>query len=156
MTIRNNHHMRKDLDWSVEFLLSNPAAWVRFSAGSGILISILGLGVCVLCLSSVLCWPDILLMADSGRPALGCLFSVLVHNLWLSLQASDSVFGRPTFDGPSLYLPTRQPGFDSRRILISILGLCVCPKFSVLCCLLRWPWHSTDHRFREAYSCVSV
>ena len=35
--------------WSVEYLPSNPAARVRFPAGLGILISVLGLG-CVLCL----------------------------------------------------------------------------------------------------------
>ena len=34
--------------WSVESLPSNPAARVRFPAGSGILISVLGLGVCPL------------------------------------------------------------------------------------------------------------
>ena len=34
--------------WSVECLPSNPAARVRFPAGSGILIAILGLGVCPL------------------------------------------------------------------------------------------------------------
>ena len=38
--------------WSVEFLVSNLAARVRFPAGSGILISVLGLGVCPL---SVFC-----------------------------------------------------------------------------------------------------
>ena len=32
--------------WPVESLPSNPAARVRFPAGSGILISVLGLGVC--------------------------------------------------------------------------------------------------------------
>ena len=32
--------------WSVDSLPSNPAARVRFPAGSGILISVLGLGVC--------------------------------------------------------------------------------------------------------------
>ena len=53
---------------SLESLPSNPAARVRFPAGSGILISILGLGVCslplfcpVLCLADALifCWPSI-------------------------------------------------------------------------------------------------
>ena len=38
--------------WSVESVPSNPAARVRFPAGSGILIPILGLGVCPL---SVFC-----------------------------------------------------------------------------------------------------
>ena len=54
--------------WSVDSLTSNPAARVRFQAGSGILISVLGLGGCpssVFCpvLSSAealtLCWPHI-------------------------------------------------------------------------------------------------
>ena len=40
------------LAWSVESLPSNTAAWVRFPAESGILISVLGLGVCPL---SVFC-----------------------------------------------------------------------------------------------------
>ena len=39
--------------WSVESLPSNPAARFRFPAGSGILISVQGLGVSPLC--SVLC-----------------------------------------------------------------------------------------------------
>ena len=39
--------------WSVESLLSNPAALVQFPAGPEIFISVLGLGVCPLC--SVLC-----------------------------------------------------------------------------------------------------
>ena len=34
--------------WAVESLPSNPAARVRFPAGLGILISVLGLGVCPL------------------------------------------------------------------------------------------------------------
>ena len=34
--------------WSVESLSSKPAAWVRFLAGSEILIFIRGLGVCPL------------------------------------------------------------------------------------------------------------
>ena len=62
--------------WSVESLPSNPLAWVRFPAGSGILISVLGLGMCPLC--------------------------------------------------------------------------------SVLCCLWRRSWHYADHTFREACPCVSV
>ena len=40
--------------WSVESLPSNPGVRVRFPAGSGILMSLLGLGG-VLCLCSVLC-----------------------------------------------------------------------------------------------------
>ena len=36
--------------WSVESMPSNPAAQVRFLAGSGILISVLGLSVCTLSL----------------------------------------------------------------------------------------------------------
>ena len=54
--------------WSVEFLPSNPAARVRFPVGSGILISVLGLGVCPLSAfcpvlspakALTLCWPHI-------------------------------------------------------------------------------------------------
>ena len=64
---------------------------VRFPAGSGILISVLGLGVCPLC--SVLCCLrgglDIVLTTHSRRPALVYLSSVLVQRLLLSLQASD-------------------------------------------------------------------
>ena len=37
------------VEWSVESLLSYLAALVRFTAGSGILIYVLGLGVCPLC-----------------------------------------------------------------------------------------------------------
>ena len=40
------------VEWSVESLPFNPAARVRFPAGSGILISVLELGVCYL---SVFC-----------------------------------------------------------------------------------------------------
>ena len=66
----------------VEFLPSNPVARVRFPLGSGILISILALGVCpltvvcpVLSLAVALtfCWPQI-----TGRPTLVYLSSVLV------------------------------------------------------------------------------
>ena len=32
----------------------------------------------------------------------------------------------------------------------------VCPLCSILCCFRRWPWHCTEHTFREACSCVSV
>ena len=64
--------------WSVESLPSNPAARVRFSAGSRILIPVLGLGVCplsVFChvLSSAealtLCLPHI----QGGPPLCICL-----------------------------------------------------------------------------------
>ena len=69
--------------WLVESLSSNPAVPVRFLAGSGILISFLGLRVCPLC--SVLCVsvddPGILLITNSGRPALIFLPNVLVHSL---------------------------------------------------------------------------
>ena len=43
------------MGWSIEHLPANPAAWVRFAAGSDILISILGLSVCTLCLCIFLC-----------------------------------------------------------------------------------------------------
>ena len=64
--------------WSVESLPSNPAARVGFPAGTGILIYVLGLGVCplsVFCpvLSSAedltLCWPHI----QGGPPLCICL-----------------------------------------------------------------------------------
>ena len=80
--------------WSVESLPSNPAARVRFPAGSGNLISILGLGVCVSFVYVLSCvvfggGPDIVLTTHSGRPALVYLSSVLVKKLLLPLQASD-------------------------------------------------------------------
>ena len=59
--------------WSVESLPSNPAAQVRFPAGSGILIPILGLGVYVLCILSCVVSggrPDIVMTTHSERPAL--------------------------------------------------------------------------------------
>ena len=58
--------------WSVESLPSTLAARVRFLAGSGILIPILGLGVCpVLSLAEALtlCWPHI----QGGPPLCICL-----------------------------------------------------------------------------------
>ena len=58
VTIRNQCYVA--VEWSVESLPSNTSAWIRFAAGSEILISILGLGVCPL-LCYVLCflrrWP---------------------------------------------------------------------------------------------------
>ena len=79
--------------WSVESLLSNPAARVRFPAGSGILISVLGIG-CVSfdCVTSCVIFgggPDIVLTTHSERPALEYLSSVLVQRLLLPLQALD-------------------------------------------------------------------
>ena len=77
---------------SGESLPSNPAAQVRFLAGSGILISILVLGVCPMSLLSCVVsggGPDIVLTTHSGRPALVYLSSVLVHRQLLPLQASD-------------------------------------------------------------------
>ena len=54
-------------------------------------------------------------------------------------------------------VPATQFRFSTRSgILISTLGLGVCPFCSVLCCLCRRSWHSTDHRFREARPCVFV
>ena len=68
------------MTWSVKFLLSNPAAvWVRFPAGSEILISILGLDVVSCAVSDG--DPDILKTTDTGKPALVLLSSVLVHTL---------------------------------------------------------------------------
>ena len=68
---------------------SSPAAWVRFPAGSGILIPFLGLSVCPL---SVYCpvLSSVVLTTHSERPALVYLSSVLVHSRLLPLQASDS------------------------------------------------------------------
>ena len=76
----------------MESLPSNPAARVRFPAGSGILISVLGLGVCPLSVLSCVVFgggPDIVLSTHSGRPDLVYLSSVLVQRLLLPLQASD-------------------------------------------------------------------
>ena len=75
--------------WSVESLPSNPAAWVRFPAGSGILIFVLCLGVRPLCFLSCVVFgggPDIVLTTHSGRPALVYLSSVLVQRLLLSYR----------------------------------------------------------------------
>ena len=63
--------------------------------------------------------------------------------------------GRRGVDGR---VPAFQPGGRVRfpagyGSLIPILGLVVC---SVLCCLLRRPWHCADHTFREVRPCVSV
>ena len=72
--------------WSVESLTSNPAARVRFLAGSGILISVLGLGVSFDCVLSCVVFsrgPVIVLTIHSGRPALLYLSSVLVQRLLL-------------------------------------------------------------------------
>ena len=33
-------------------------------------------------------------------------------------------------------------------IFICILRLVMCPLYSVLCCIWRWPWHSADHILR--------
>ena len=70
----------------VESFPSYPVARIRFPAGSGILISVLGLGACPLHVScSVLFFggaPDILLTTNSERRAL-VLFSNL--GLWLPL-----------------------------------------------------------------------
>ena len=59
---------------------------VRSQAGSEILISILGLVVFVLCFLSCVvpgCDSDIMLITHSGKPALVCLSSVLIHSLLL-------------------------------------------------------------------------
>ena len=69
---------------------ANPAVWVRISAGSGILISIMGLDICILCVVSCVFSggsPHILLTTYSGKLAVVLQFSVLVHNLRLHLQA---------------------------------------------------------------------
>ena len=52
--------------WSVKFLPPNPTARVRFPAGPGIIISILGLDVWLCVLSCVVSGsgPDILLTID--------------------------------------------------------------------------------------------
>ena len=77
----------------VESLPSNPAARVRFPAGSESLISILGLGVGFFCVLSCVVsggGSDIVLTTHSGSPALLYLSRVLVHSQLLLLQASDS------------------------------------------------------------------
>ena len=68
---------------------SHPTARVRFRAGSGILIPILGLGMCPLSVFYSVVFgggSDIVLTTYSGRPALVHLSSVLVHSLLLPLQ----------------------------------------------------------------------
>ena len=55
--------------------------------------------------------------------------------------------------GVASRVPTLQPGGPGSipagsGILISILGMGVCPLCSVLCFLWRWPWYSADHRFQ--------
>ena len=71
--------------WSVESLLSNPAARVRFPAGSWILISVLGLDVCPLSVfcpllfsaeALILCWPHI-----QGSPPLCICLESMRNNL---------------------------------------------------------------------------
>ena len=83
--------------WSKEFLPSNPGARVRFPAGSGILIAILGLGVSFFCVLYCVVSggdPDNLLPTDSGRSVLVYLSYVLGYSLWLLPKASDPrVFG---------------------------------------------------------------
>ena len=77
--------------WSVEFLPSKPAVQVRFPMGSGILIDILGLGVCSLCSVPCCLWQRPWHSTDhrfQGR-ALMCLSSVLVQ-MCEPLQASDA------------------------------------------------------------------
>ena len=79
--------------WSVESLPSNPAARVRFPEGSGILISVLRLGVWPLSVLSCIVFGgghDTVLTTHSGRPALVYLSIVLVQRLLLPLQASDT------------------------------------------------------------------
>ena len=59
-------------------------------------------------------------------------------------------------------VPTFQPRATRVRfsagsgILISILGLGVCPLCSVLCRVWRRPWHSAHYRFRKIRPCVPV
>ena len=82
---------------------------VPFQAGSGILISVLGLGVCPL---SVFCVafggdPDILLTTHSGRPALVYLSSVLVQRLLLPLLYDQNFCGIG-LEHKALQLPRRR------------------------------------------------
>ena len=72
---------------SVESLLSNPAARVRFPRGSGIIISILELAMSFVCALPYIVSGgglNILLTTVSGKPALVFWFIV-----WLLLQASN-------------------------------------------------------------------
>ena len=61
--------------------------------GKTLMMMVLGLNLCVLCVLSCVVsggGPDIVLTTRSARPALVYLSSVLVHNLLLPLQASDT------------------------------------------------------------------
>ena len=57
---------------------------------------------------------------------------------------------------------SRQPGFYSRphgfnsRPVQGFESLSKGCGLGLWFCLSQWPWHSTDRRFREARSCVSV
>ena len=68
--------------WSIESLPSYPATRVRSPAGSGILIPILGLGVCPFCSvlspadALTLCWPHI----QGGPPLCICLVFRSIDN----------------------------------------------------------------------------
>ena len=104
----SNHSLQRisvAVAWSVESLPSNPATRFRFPAGSGLLIFVLGLGVCPLCVLSCVVFgggPDIVPTTHSGRPALVYLSSVLVQRLLLPLQASDPrAFGLKVTGGGS-------------------------------------------------------
>ena len=84
---------RRGVDGRVPAFQPGAAARVRFPGrgGSGMLISVLGLGVsCVFCPVFVFGGgPDIVLTTHSGRTALVYLSSVLIQSLLLPLQASD-------------------------------------------------------------------
>ena len=79
---QNDQHIRRRGEVG-KSLPSNPATRVRFPAGPGILIHILGLGVCPLsCVLSCAIpggGPDIVLTTHLGRPVLVYLSSVLIY-----------------------------------------------------------------------------
>ena len=77
-------NMSAALAWSVESLPTNKAVVVQFPSGLGVLISMMGLGVCPLyVLSYVVFWRWLLHFAAqrSRRPFHMLLFRVLVHSL---------------------------------------------------------------------------
>ena len=74
--------------WSAVFLPSKPVARIPFPAGSGILIYIMGLGMCPFPVSSLavdltFCWSQI----QGDPPSCSCI--IFWSLVWLQLQASD-------------------------------------------------------------------
>ena len=68
----NPSYYKVNIDLSVECLLCDPAAPVRFSAGSEIFFYVLGLGVSFVCVLSYVIpggGPDIMLATIQGDPS---------------------------------------------------------------------------------------